>query len=146
MYISRDNYCQVYLDQWQDSLKVDNWFEFLDRPDRFYQLIRRAEPPTVKNICDELLIDSALRKHPKTDLELERRRPLTIHWSDVNELIGGWYGLWPNPTPKEKDANTRIDELNIKWSYEFCGFIQYESDVALSVIQEYEAIDKEFAV
>ena len=35
---------------------MDNWFEFLDRADRFYKLIRRTEPPTVKNIGDELLV------------------------------------------------------------------------------------------
>ena len=129
MFIPRIDYCQQHLDRWKDMLQVTDWFEFLDRPDRFHYLISRARPLTKQ------LIKEAGASTPS---------PSLLVWDEVTTLVSGWYGLWPNPSQHEKDASERIEALNMSWHYDFCGFVEYESDAAVVVLKKYEDIVREF--
>ena len=129
MFIARIDYCQQHLNRWKDMLQVTDWFEFLDRPDRFHYLISRARP-----ITKQLLQEAGASK----------LAPSLLVWDEVTTLVSGWYGLWPNPSDHEKDASARIEILNMRWHYEFCGFVDYESDAARVILKKYENIVREF--
>ena len=76
--IERKEYCQVHLDEWQDQLGVDDWFAYLDEPDRLLRVLERAKPFSISSAEQ---IDSD---------------PEYVCWQTVKDLVTNWYGLWPD--------------------------------------------------
>ena len=130
MFIPRKNYCQAHLDEWRKNLDVDDWFSFLDRPDRFHYLISRAEPVTFAGL-------------KARDLN---NKPF-IAWADVTGLVGG--EMWPNATVEELEACEEIVKLYKRWHYEFCGITYpdtHDIEESKKALDEYNLIVQKFSL
>ena len=105
-HIPRKNYAQAHLDQIRFLTGVNNWFSFLDRPDRLPYLMEISEP----------WHESLIGRHM-----WERG---LMEWRDLTVLVGSnFYGLWIDQTDQEKWVCSIVSEMAVEWHS--CGGFHY---------------------
>ena len=119
--IERKEYCQVHLDEWQSKLGVDDWFEYLDKPDRLLRVLERAKPFSLS--CVEQ-IDSD---------------PEYICWQEVKDLVTNWYGLWPDAAQQELEVAEAVNKLHYDW-WKAGGFHDHAPEVQSELQAQYDQL------
>ena len=105
-FIPRRKYAQAHLDEICFLTGIDDWFPFLDRPDRLPYLMEIAEP------WHETLI----HRH-----KLERG---VMEWGDLTLLVGSnFYGLWTDRTGQERWICEILSDMAVEWHA--CGGFRY---------------------
>jgi len=118
--IPRKNYAQAHLEEVRFLTGIDDWFSFLDRPDRMVYLMQRSKPPTVEFIPLEAGVS-------------------TWDWLAMLTGPGNFYGLWVNTTPEEYWIQQQILKRNEEW-WAICGFYESDSEEARAIVKRYEAL------
>ena len=104
--IPRRNYTQAHLEQVRFVTGVDDWFSFLDRPDRLPYLMEIAEP----------WHESLLMRH--------MLEPGVMEWRELLLLVGSnFYGLWTEQTDQERWICMIVSEMAVEWHS--CGGFHY---------------------
>ena len=100
-FIPQRNYTQAHLDQVCCMTGIQDWFTFLDRPDRLVYLMEISWPHHVslRSSCKE--------------------RPEAIVWSDLVRIISktNFYGLWANRTGQEYWVAEIIKKMVLEWHH-----------------------------
>ena len=120
-FIPRRKYAQAHLDDICFLTGIDDWFSFLDRPDRLLYLMEIAEP------WHETLI----HRH-----KLERR---VMEWGDLTLLVGSnFYGLWTDRTDQERWICEIVSDMAVEWHA--CGGFRYPN---ASVLHDKHGLEAE---
>lgn len=120
--IERKEYCQVHLDEWQSKLGVDDWFAFLDQPDRLMRLLVRAHP-----------VSTSTMRQIEED-------PESLYWDEFDALItSNWYGLWPDATPQELAVAEAVKKLHYEW-WQAGGFHDSVPEIQSELKAQYDLL------
>ncbi len=105
-HIPRKHYAQAHLEQIRFLTGIDDWFSFLDRPDRLPYLMEISEP-----WHESLSIRYMLE-------------PGVMEWKDLCLLVGtNFYGLWTEQTDRERWIWTIVSKMMSEWHA--CGGFFY---------------------
>jgi len=116
--IDRKRYCQVHLDEWRRKLAVEDWFGYIDRPDRLMRVLERAKPFQIS-----------------TAREIEAKDEF-VYWEEVNDLVSDWYGLWPNATEQEIEVAAAVEKLHEDW-WRSGGFCDQHLEITKQLKDQY---------
>ena len=96
-FIPRRNYAQAHLDEIRFLTGIDDWFAFLDRPDRLPYLMEISEPWHETLLCRHMLEKGVME------------------WGDLVLLAGSnFYGLWTDQTARRPPGARRVRALRVR--------------------------------
>ena len=105
-FIPRRNYAQAHLDEIRFLTGIDDWFAFLDRPDRLPYLMEISEPWHETLLCRHMLEKGVME------------------WGDLVLLAGSnFYGLWTDQTDQERWICAIVSDMAVDWHA--CGAFRY---------------------
>lgn len=85
-------YCKVHLNRFQIIVGSDNWVEFLQSEHRLWKVMVLAVP--------DLNLSNDFHNGGK------------MTWVTIVQLVANnWFGLWPNPSPREVWIGEQIRKL-----------------------------------